>query len=63
MIYILWGINEVKSSTDSFLLKNKNILCIQGGKQKKQPRRPNALPHSLELCSNLPNDHGHFDEV
>ena len=29
----------------------------QRGKQKKLPRRP------LVLCSNLPNDHGNFDEV
>ena len=36
-----------------------------GGKQKKKlPRRPKDLPHhSLVLCSNLPNDHGHFNEV
>ena len=29
----------------------------QGGKQKKLPHRPN------NLYSNMPNDHGHFDEV
>ena len=37
---------------------------VQGGNQKKLPRRPNDLPHHpLVLCSNIPNDHGHFDEV
>ena len=41
------------------------LTLIQGGKQKKKlPRRPNDLPHRhLVLYLNLPNDHGHFDEV
>ena len=39
-------------------------LPNQGGKQKKLPHRPNDLPHRpLVLFTNLPNDHGHFDEV
>ena len=34
-----------------------------GGSRKKLPHRLNDLPYRpLVLCSNLPNDHGHFDE-
>ena len=37
---------------------------MQEGKQKKMPQRQNDLPqHPLVLCSNLPDDLCHFDEV
>ena len=40
------------------------LTSDQGGKQKKVPHYRNDLPHyPLVLCSDLPNDHGHFDEV
>ena len=45
--------------------KNKLFFRYPGGKQnKKLPRRQNDRPHHpLVLCSNLPDDHGHFNEV
>ena len=41
------------------------LTLKQGGQQKKkQPHRLNDLPcRPLVLCSNLPNDHGYFNEV
>ena len=40
------------------------IDLSQWGSRKKLPHHLNDLPHHLVvLCSNLPNDHGHFDEV
>ena len=35
-----------------------------GQAEKNLPHRPNDLPHRpLLLCLDLPNKHGHFDEV
>ena len=35
-----------------------------GGSRKTLPHRTDDLPHLPKvLCSNLPSDHGHFDEV
>ena len=47
------------------LVLDISIRKQQGEKQKtKLPHRPNDLPHRLlVLCSNLPNAHGHFNEV
>ena len=49
----------------------RNFFCFPppcskggGGAEIKLPHRPNGLPHRpLVLCSNLPIDSGHFDEV
>ena len=53
------------------LFRNSDILHYIGltrgeGEQTKLPTvlTPNDLPHRpLVLCLNLPDDHGHFDEV
>ena len=72
-IQTFWGVlkNEVYYfGLDRFsfhqleLGKSLKILFFQirasaggGGGEKKHPHRP------LVLCPNLPDDHGHFDEV
>ena len=46
-----------RSIFDSFNNKYAHQTGGGGSRRKKLPHRP------LVLCSNLPNDHGHFDEV
>ena len=44
-------------------IKNRipiNLIHHVGESRKRLPHRPDDLPN---IRSNLPNDHGHFDEV